>query len=62
MLTSDSPAIDAGDDTVCPATDYRGFARPVDGDGDGNAVCDVGAYEWWKPTAWVYLPLVLRNY
>jgi CSLREA domain-containing protein len=29
----------------CPATDQRGFARPYDGNGDGTAVCDIGAYE-----------------
>ena len=41
-----SPAIDSGDNTICPATDYRGVTRPVDGDDDGAAVCDMGAYEW----------------
>ncbi|MCI0400380.1 MAG: hypothetical protein L0Z68_03635 [Gammaproteobacteria bacterium] len=39
-LLPDSPAIDAGDNTGCPATDQRGFPRPTDGDGDGTAVCD----------------------
>ena len=40
-----SPAIDAGDDALCPTVDIRGFSRPVDGDGDGAAACDMGAYE-----------------
>ena len=34
-----SPAIDAGDDSVCPATDYRNVPRP------GGAACDIGAFE-----------------
>jgi len=59
-LAADSPAIDAGDNTACPATDQRGGARPVDGDGDGQAVCDIGAYEYGATLPWLYLPLVMR--
>ena len=40
-----SPAIDAGTEADCPASDQRGQLRPLDGDGDGLAVCDVGAFE-----------------
>jgi hypothetical protein len=38
-------AIDGSANDACPATDQRGFPRPVDGNGDGNAVCDIGAFE-----------------
>jgi predicted outer membrane repeat protein len=38
-----SPAIDAAAD--CTATDQLGRVRPVDGDGDGTAACDIGAIE-----------------
>ncbi|MGC1377452.1 MAG: choice-of-anchor Q domain-containing protein, partial [Anaerolineales bacterium] len=38
-LLAGSSAIDAGDDTVCPATDQRGVPRPQ------GAHCDIGAYE-----------------
>jgi hypothetical protein len=61
-LLPSSPAIDAGTNTGCPTTDYRGYPRPVDGNGDGQAVCDLGAYEWWLPTGWLYLPLVMKKY
>ena len=44
-LMDGSPAIDGGDNTACPTVDQRSAARPVDGDSDGNAVCDIGAYE-----------------
>jgi hypothetical protein len=44
-LLPGSPAIDSGDDANCPPTDQRGVARPQDGDGDGRAGCDVGAFE-----------------
>ncbi len=40
-----SPAIDAALDLFCPDTDQRGESRPVDGNNDGTAVCDIGAVE-----------------
>lgn len=45
-LLAGSPAIDAGDNSHCPSTDQRGVPRPIDGDEDGQAVCDMGAYEY----------------
>jgi hypothetical protein len=61
-LAPGSPAIDAAIGSICPATDILGLARPVDGNGDGNAVCDMGAYEWRAPAASAYLPLSVRGY
>ena len=40
-----SPAIDAGDTTMCPATDQRGFPRPD----VASTACDIGAYEFQVP-------------
>jgi uncharacterized repeat protein (TIGR01451 family) len=40
-----SPALDTGDDSNCPNNDQRGGIRPFDGDEDGTANCDIGAYE-----------------
>jgi fibronectin-binding autotransporter adhesin len=57
---SGSPAIDAGTNAGCPATDQRGFRRPMDGDKNGSKICDIGAYE--VPDHFVYLPLALKNF
>jgi hypothetical protein len=46
-----SPAIDQGNNALCAAspvnnTDQRNAPRPVDGDANGSAVCDIGAFEY----------------
>lgn len=38
-------AIDIGSPAHCPDTDQRGQPRPIDGDGDGVAMCDAGSVE-----------------
>ncbi len=40
-LSVGSPAIDAGNNAMCPATDQRGVARPFPVAG----ICDIGAFE-----------------
>jgi hypothetical protein len=58
-----SPAIDAGG--ICMSggalllTDQRGWPRTVDGDVDGTAVCDIGAFEA-PPPYQLWLPLIMR--
>jgi len=44
-LQAGSPAVDAGLDSVAGATDLDGAPRIQDGDGDGMAVVDLGAFE-----------------
>ena len=48
-LLPGSPAIDSASAEHCLAVDQRGVARPKDGDGDGVAHCDMGAFELIAP-------------
>jgi CSLREA domain-containing protein len=50
-----SPAIDAGP-TSCIYIDQRHLSRPQDGDGDGTATCDIGAYEAYL---WQFMPIMV---
>jgi hypothetical protein len=45
-LMPSSPAVDAADSVSCITVDQREVSRPVDGDEDGSAQCDIGAYEF----------------
>lgn len=59
-LLPGSTAIDAGSEALCPDLDQRGVPRPVDGNLDGEATCDIGAFEYQYHPLRLFLPLVQR--
>jgi len=52
-LRAGSPAIDAGTTEGAPAEDIVGSRR--------DARPDIGAYEYWVPVAWVWLPIIRKR-
>lgn len=55
-LPAGSPAIDGGNPAGCSegkntslTVDQRGYARPIDGDGNRTTICDMGAFEYLSP-------------
>lgn len=61
-LGDNSPAIDAGSATNAPVDDFDGRSRPLDGNGDGVAAYDIGAFETPFLSEHLYLPIILRGY
>jgi hypothetical protein len=61
-LSTGSPAIDAADNTLCPAADQRGVWRRYDGDSNGSLICDIGAYEYNTGLTLLnfFAPLIVR--
>lgn len=56
-LPSNSPSVDAGDPAAGLTTDFLVAPRPNDGNGDGIAVRDQGAFEYQRPAPPIELPI-----
>jgi hypothetical protein len=57
-----SPLIDSGFNALVPDDDLVGNLRPIDGNGDGLAIVDIGAYEYQPvPLNTAFLPIVFAQ-
>jgi hypothetical protein len=53
-LQQGSPAINHGTPSGAPVDDITGMLR--------DSTPDIGAYEYWQPTHWLWLPVVLKHW
>jgi parallel beta-helix repeat protein len=60
-LAEGSPAVDAGTNEGAPSTDFEGDIRPLDGDGDGIAITDIGADEAKFPSVSVSIDSLINT-
>lgn len=58
-LLPGSLAIDNGNNIICEEKDQRGIPRPIDGDDNGSAVCDIGSVEFGGK--FMLLPLIYKG-
>lgn len=60
-LEEGSACIDAGNNSAAgaPSVDFEGNPRPMDGNGDGSSIIDMGAFEVSAPYQ-SYLPLIVK--
>lgn len=59
QLPENSPAIDSANNSSCSEVDQLFTNRPLDGNKDDNAVCDMGAYEA-APIYELFLPSIIK--
>lgn len=62
LITADNKAVDAvpAGNAYCPPNDQRFRNRPADGNSDGQAKCDIGAYEEGGVIYLSFIPIIRK--
>lgn len=61
-LQSNSPCIDRGDPDTAPTVDFDGNPVPLDGDGNGSLLADLGVFEFVPPMFVEPLPSIVTKH